>query len=75
MAMGHHHLIALHRVPSPPLLYLQSSRFHRCQTLVYKNGLPVRKRPETGIGGDRLLQDLLIEGHTQEQEEETNPKK
>ena len=78
MAIGRH-LITLHRVPSllSSPLYLQPSRFHRCQTLVYKSGLPVRKRPETGIGGERLVQDLLIEGHTREREEEedTTPKK
>ena len=61
----------------PLLPYLQPTRFHRCQTLVYKNGLRVQKRPEVGIGGDRLVQDLLIEGHLQEkeQDQETTPKK
>ena len=59
------------------LLYLQATRFHRCQTLGFKNGLPVRNRPETGIGGERLVQDLLIEGHNrgQNEEQETTPKK
>ncbi|TRY71606.1 hypothetical protein TCAL_14884 [Tigriopus californicus] len=40
----------------------QPTRFHRCQTLGFRNGIPVQKKPVLGIGGERLLQDLLIQG-------------
>lgn len=43
-------------------LQFQPTRFHRCQTLDFRNGIPVQKKPMFGIGGQRLLQDLLIEG-------------
>ena len=58
-------------------LHLQPTRYHRCQTLVFKNGLRVQKRPEAGVGGERLLQDLLIAGHDldKDREGETDPKK
>ncbi len=31
-------------------------RFHRCQTLGFKNGLAIQRKPIIGIGGERLIQ-------------------
>ena len=44
------------------ILAQDQQRFHRCQTLGFKNGLAVQKRPDIGIGGERLIQDLLLSG-------------
>lgn len=48
--------------PSHDFRSFQPTRFHRCQTLDFRNGIPVQKKPMFGIGGQRLLQDLLIIG-------------
>ena len=40
-------------------LYLQKSTFSRPQTLEYKNGHAVPRRPTMGIGQDPLLSELL----------------
>ena len=39
---------------------LPQARYHKCQTLGFKNGLRVERKPVQAIGGDRLIQDLLI---------------
>lgn len=38
---------------------LQKSSFHQPQTLVYKNGYAVARRPSVGIGQDPLLSEEL----------------
>lgn len=40
---------------------LQKSAFHRPQTLDYKNGYAVPRRPTVGIGQDPLLSEQLIQ--------------
>ena len=42
-------------------------RFHRCQTLGFKNGLSIQKKPFQGIGGERLIQDLILSGQENDQ--------
>ena len=42
-------------------------RFHRCQTLGFKNGLAIQRKPIMGIGGERLIQDLLLSGQEDEE--------
>lgn len=42
-------------------LYLQQSAFHRPQTLEYKDGYPLPRRPSAGIGRDPLFSDELIQ--------------
>uniref|UniRef100_A0A673CUK6 EF-hand domain (C-terminal) containing 1 n=1 Tax=Sphaeramia orbicularis TaxID=375764 RepID=A0A673CUK6_9TELE len=46
----------------PPLfLSLQKSAFHRPNTLVYKNGYALPRRPTVGIGQSPLMSEQLIE--------------
>lgn len=40
---------------------LQKSAFHRPQTLSYKNGYALPRRPTAGIGQDPLLSQQLIQ--------------
>lgn len=42
-------------------LSLQKSAFHRPQTLGYKNGYALSRRPAAGIGQDPLLSEQLIQ--------------
>ena len=42
-------------------------RYHRCQTLGFKNGLPVQRRPLLGVGMERLATDLHIKGKDEAQ--------
>ena len=42
-------------------LSVQKSAFHRAQTLHYKNGFPLPRRPTVGIGQDPLLSEQLIQ--------------
>lgn len=34
----------------------EQHRYHKNQTLGFKNGIPVQIRPTSGIGGERLVQ-------------------
>lgn len=39
---------------------LQKSAFHRAQTLTYRNGFGLARRPTVGIGQDPLLSEELM---------------
>lgn len=47
-------------------LSLQKSAFHRPQTLGYKNGFALPRRPIVGIGQDPLLSEQLLQQHISE---------
>lgn len=50
---------------------MQKSAFHRSQTLVYRNGFAVPRRPTVGIGQDPLLSEQLIQQQISELSSET----
>lgn len=39
---------------------LPVTRFHKTQTLGFKNGLAIQKKPTQAIGGVRIVQDLQV---------------
>ncbi|KAK5903450.1 hypothetical protein CgunFtcFv8_007230 [Champsocephalus gunnari] len=50
---------------------VRKSAFHRSQTLVYRNGFAVPRRPTVGIGQDPLLSEQLIQQQISELSSET----
>ncbi|KAK1888910.1 EF-hand domain containing protein 1 [Dissostichus eleginoides] len=50
---------------------VRKSAFHRCQTLVYRNGFALPRRPTVGIGQDPLLSEQLIQQQISELSSET----
>ncbi len=39
---------------------IKQNRYHKVQSLGFKNGLRVERKPVQAVGGDRLIEDLLI---------------
>ncbi|XP_033999559.1 EF-hand domain-containing protein 1 [Trematomus bernacchii] len=50
---------------------VRKSAFHRSQTLVYRNGFALPRRPTVGIGQDPLLSEKLIQQQISELSSET----